>query len=188
MSKMWIILAAAIVVIPCADTQADGREVNVYLTSGGQVTAAELLAVRSNALLIAREPGLSERQLKKDTLAVELIPLDQVEHVTIKKNSHVLSGVLIGLPLGMVVGGIIGASSGEEPKNEGEAIVKELVAQPASIAVGIGVGALGGLLVGALVGSAASQGEQAVQPADSSKLQKFCRYQDEEPEYLQRVR
>ncbi len=180
-----LIILAASFMLPLSVLLADGAKVSVFLKSG-EVLEGELIAVRNDAILIARQPGLSEKALAQDSTSVMRLPLGEVGLVRVPGSSHVLLGALIGLPVGIAAGALIGASMTDEPKNVPGLIVYPLDAA-AHTAAGAAIGGAGGLVLGLIVGGAASQSDQDFPPTDIAKLRTFARYSGNEPGLLQRT-
>jgi len=161
---------------------AQGREVDIILKSG-TAQRAELISVRSNGVLIAKDAGLSEERLKEDLTRVEMLPAQDIQSITIEGHSYVLVGLGWGFFAGVVVGGLIGGSG--EAENEMDEAFKGL-----EVISGAAVGGLCGLVLGTVAGAATSQSDQVIEPTSPAlllSLQRFSRYPDGEPEYLNAI-
>jgi len=176
-----ILLFATMLLFLC-EAKSDGKEIKVLLRSG-EAVKGELIAVRSNAILIAKESGLDDTELAEDATSITLVPKDRIARVSIEGKSYVLVGALIGLPTGILAGAAIGAAtSNRQPGSADEAV--GAVFAPVGGAL---IGCLVGPLLGMIVGGAASERDMDIEPGEVEQLGKFARYKEGEPEYLQRV-
>jgi small nuclear ribonucleoprotein (snRNP)-like protein len=161
---------------------AQGSEVVILLKTGEEIEG-ELLSVRDDALVISKDVGAREYDLKASPDEISVIRRDSIKSVTIEGSSYVLTGIGIGFVGGVAVGWAIGSSSKSED-------VVEDVLKPATTAISAALGGLVGLGVGAIVGAAVSRSDQEVSVAEPNKilsLRKSARYTKQEPDFLQKI-
>ena len=164
--------------------EAEAPEVILALKTG-EKWKGEILSVRDRVLAFSTEHGKTEKSLSKKTDLIMLIGTDDIQLVTLKGESYVLTGMQAGIALGGLAGYLVGSS---QRGGGGLAGGCEEIGYGSR---GCLVGSVAGCAVGGLVGGDASRKDSVISGTaaqDISRLKALARYQGEEPEFLQAIR
>ncbi len=165
------------------------KEVKILLSEGTELSV-EILSVRDSSIVIAREVGLSDDELKTSRNTIAVLPFKRVMQVETPGKSYTAVGLFTGMALGCIGGCAIGsAQSVSNQQNDTfgcKAQEEKSNNTVEGAAIGAGVGALVGVIVG---GSISSGGTTLVSPTqrDFGSLNFVARYLREEPEFLKSI-
>ena len=167
---------------------AGGTEITV-IERAGKSTKGELLALRSDGIILSLQPSASEKILEKYPQLLIYIPKESVADIRIEGHSHVWLGIGVGGAVGLIAGAAIGAASMQEPSGPVGGMLTP-VAKGAGAGIGGGIGLLAGALVGGIIGGASSSSDEhfdLADPRNYGALLALARYQGNEPAFMNRV-
>ncbi len=157
-----------------------GRTTNVITTSGKRI-AGELLAVRSNAVVLNTQTAIQDTLLIKHHEFIQSVPLADILTIHLERESNIGKGLGIGLFSGAVAGILLGYGGGDDPPGWFSMTAGQ------KAALGGFVCGLTGMLVGTIVGATSSTHAIDIEYPDSNalvKLKSGARFPEDEPDWL----
>ncbi len=162
------------------DAFAGGKSVVLTLKDSTSVSG-ELLSVRSQALVLARDPWLAEEQLKDRPDLIVVIALDRVSRIQVAGHPNPGLGGRVGIGVGMLTGAILGYNAPvSSPSNL--ASDRSLNAEMGAV-----MGVLPGFVAGTVIGTFIETDGTEFAADDTVQIQllpKAARYPLDEPDFL----